>query len=69
MKSRTMRLAVFDLDYTIWKPEMYQLYGPPKLTPAPQNLSEKLQTLMRTTQSGMILTDRNGSQMQLFDGA
>ena len=26
-----LRLAVFDLDYTIWQPEMYQIHGPPQL--------------------------------------
>mmetsp|Transcript_26876 Transcript_26876/g.64111 ORF Transcript_26876/g.64111 Transcript_26876/m.64111 type:complete len:300 (+) Transcript_26876:314-1213(+) len=29
-----LRLAVFDLDYTIWQPEMYQLYGKPRLVAA-----------------------------------
>merc|ERR1711862_1005522 len=27
-----MQLVVFDLDYTIWEPEMYQIDGPPKLS-------------------------------------
>lgn len=28
-----LRLVVFDLDYTIWHPEMYQLCGKPRLVP------------------------------------
>lgn len=25
-------LAVFDLDFTVWAPEMFELWGPPSLT-------------------------------------
>jgi len=32
-----LQLVVFDLDYTVWQPEMYQINGPPKLTSIPPN--------------------------------
>jgi Acid Phosphatase len=34
---RNLRLVVFDLDYTIWQPEMYQLYSQPRLVPIDDN--------------------------------
>jgi len=67
-----MRLAVFDLDYTIWRPEMFQLYGPPKLTPTSKlggRLSPAALAEGRTVQEGMVLTDRDGDIMRIFDGA
>ncbi len=50
-----LRLAVFDLDYTVWKPEMYQIYGPPR---------------QKTTKgSKTVVTDRCGTEIEIFDGA
>ena len=68
----TMRLAVFDLDYTIWQPEMYQLAGPPKLIPAKRyakTLSPALWQETRTNTEGHILVDPYNSPMRVFDGA
>jgi len=75
-----MKLAVFDLDYTIWRPEMYQIRGPPKLTPIESrkltrrddyDLSTTLVALkeVQTTREGMMLTDRGGVPIRVFDGA
>ena len=70
-----MQLAVFDLDYTIWKPEMYQLSGTPKLTPISKlqkrktKLSDDLLRRARTTKEDHVLTDSSGSIIQVFDGA
>jgi hypothetical protein len=66
-----LRLAVFDLDYTIWQPEMYQLYGRPKLVPTPSNLSSNLVKETRTKHDGMILVDskRTNTPMRVFPGA
>jgi hypothetical protein len=71
-----MRLAVFDLDYTIWQPEMYQLSSIPKLTSveafakkrgggelSPAHLKQAI------TKNGMLLADKNNSLMRVFDGA
>jgi hypothetical protein len=78
-----MRLAVFDLDYTVWQPEMYQLYGPPKLVARPSD-SRSNGSRSRTTKSrhkhreegwtltnrkDMVLMDSQGSVMELFPGA
>jgi hypothetical protein len=58
----TLKLAVFDLDYTIWKPEMYQLSGPPKLTaisdPKNRRLTPSVLEEAKTRKDGYILTDR-----------
>jgi hypothetical protein len=67
-----MKLVVFDLDYTIWQPEMYQLYGPPTLKPASsvrQSFSSKILTEMKTIKEGMVLVDSSGSPMRVFHGA
>lgn len=49
-----IRLAVFDLDFTIWKPEMYEIDGPPK----------------RKTKGGTTtVTDRQNTEITIFDGA
>ena len=49
-----LRLAVFDLDYTIWKPEMYQIHGPPKL---------------KTKNGKQTVTDRSNTPITIFEGA
>lgn len=54
-----LRLAVFDLDYTIWKPEMYQIHGPPKLK------KEKTSDGPPKT----IVVDRSNTPITIFDGA
>ncbi|KAG7351255.1 magnesium-dependent phosphatase [Nitzschia inconspicua] len=67
---RSIRLAVFDLDYTIWQPEMYQLYGNPRLVKAEgHKLSaiEKHET--RTTEEDKIITDKSGTPIRVFSGA
>lgn len=69
---KLLRLAVFDLDYTVWQPEMFQLHGPPRLVEASQTKrkfpSEVLQEA-RTNQKGMILTDGGGMPIRVFSGA
>lgn len=74
-------LAVFDLDYTIWHPEMYQINGPPALVmecSASSQTSRKgmkkiskvaLTPWTKTVREGMIVADQNGTPMALFDGA
>lgn len=70
-----MRLAIFDLDYTIWQPEMYQLYGKPRLTPLEKNnRATRMSPLelreSRTIKEGHILTDGDrGSPIRVFEGA
>lgn len=68
-----LRLAVFDLDFTIWRPEMYQLNGAPKLTEIDsknnRKLSAKILEEARTIKTGHILTDRSHSPMRVFPGA
>ena len=68
-----MRLVVFDLDYTIWQPEMYQLYGAPKLRPMDsktnRTLSPSVLEEARTIKEGFILADNGGSPMRVFKGA
>ena len=68
-----MRLIVFDLDYTIWQPEMYQLHGAPTLTPMDskynKRLSAKILKEARTDKEGYILTDLSHSPMRVFQGA
>eukprot|EP00568_Trieres_chinensis_P010981 CAMPEP_0183291382 /NCGR_PEP_ID=MMETSP0160_2-20130417/827_1 /TAXON_ID=2839 ORGANISM="Odontella Sinensis, Strain Grunow 1884" /NCGR_SAMPLE_ID=MMETSP0160_2 /ASSEMBLY_ACC=CAM_ASM_000250 /LENGTH=200 /DNA_ID=CAMNT_0025452181 /DNA_START=130 /DNA_END=732 /DNA_ORIENTATION=- len=68
-----MKLAVFDLDYTIWDPEMYQLYGTPKLRPIDskpfKGLSPELLDEAKTNKDGYILADSSNSPIRVFKGA
>jgi Acid Phosphatase len=71
-----MKLAIFDLDYTIWQPEMYQLRGPPVLRSIDDIQKQKKQSYSQrvlqealTTSPNKVLVDRNGWMMQMFDGA
>lgn len=70
--NRMLRLAVFDLDYTVWQPEMYQLYGQPKLVKADADgrmLSTVEKHETRTTEEGKIIVDKSGTPMRVFTGA
>ena len=66
-----LRLAVFDLDYTVWQPEMYQLWGKPKLVPteSTRQLSPIILQEAKTKVNGHILIDPQGSPMRVFSGA
>jgi hypothetical protein len=74
---RRMRLAVFDLDYTIWQPEMYQMSSAPKLMSVDAfvdkrgkgGLSPAVLKQARTKTEGMVLADKHNSLMRVFDGA
>eukprot|EP00980_Cylindrotheca_fusiformis_P015919 scaffold4661_cov108-Cylindrotheca_fusiformis.AAC.2 len=67
---RTMlRLAVFDLDHTVWQPEMYQCYGEPRLTHPSSRVSDEIKQEARTTEEPMILVDSHGKPMRVFPGA
>uniref|UniRef100_A0A7S3L5V5 Magnesium-dependent phosphatase-1 n=1 Tax=Amphora coffeiformis TaxID=265554 RepID=A0A7S3L5V5_9STRA len=65
-----MKLAVFDLDYTVWKPEMYQLARTPKLVEASSKprLGAKIIHEAQTTTKGMILMS-GGEPIRMFKGA
>ncbi|KAL9182740.1 hypothetical protein ACHAXT_004019 [Thalassiosira profunda] len=74
-----MQLVVFDLDYTIWQPEMYQIDGPPKLISADDfrgKAKRKSRASPRqlpmgaaTIHQNKIATDRRGTPITVFDGA
>jgi magnesium-dependent phosphatase 1 len=70
-----LQLAVFDLDFCTWAPEMYQIQGPPILTPI-KSLEKKKRkkrslptNLSPTIQKGKTVTDRCGTPITLFEGA
>ena len=53
-----IELVVFDLDMTLWDPEMYQLRGTPTLVDAAEyKLSDKQLEESRTIHEGKILVD------------
>jgi hypothetical protein len=64
-----LELAVFDLDYTVWQPEMYQLYSKPELTEPSKNMSAQIRREAKTTKEGMVLVDKNSSPIRVFPGA
>ena len=77
-----MLLATFDLDFTIWRPEMYQLQGPPKLVSVNDFEGRKTRRKGRsfvvpslslkgssTIHVNKIATDRVGTPISVFDGA
>ena len=79
-----LQLIVFDLDFCVWKPEMYQIRGPPRLTnlksiqpkqPRKRKTNKQLQALSNlpkrptTNRKGMIVTDSAGTPITVFDGA
>ena len=74
-----MQLVVFDLDYTIWQPEMYQIDGPPKLISVDEfqgKQKRKSRAPPRSMPAGAatihqnkIATDRRGVPITVFDGA
>lgn len=74
-----MQLVVFDLDYTIWQPEMYQIDGPPKLISVDEfqgKQKRKSRAPPRSVPFGAttihqnkIATDRRGTPITVFEGA
>jgi hypothetical protein len=71
-----MRLAVFDLDYTIWRPEMYQLSGPPRLKHVGElprlrasHYTDAQLEEMRTKKRDHVLVDGSGTPLRVFPGA
>lgn len=74
-----MQLVVFDLDYTIRQPEMYQIDGPPKLVSVDEfqgKQKRKTRAPPRsiplgstTIHQNKIATDRRGVPITVFAGA
>lgn len=74
-----MQLVVFDLDYTIWQPEMYQIDGPPKLIGVDEFQGKQKRKSQippryiplgaRTIYENKIVTDRRGTPITVFNGA
>mmetsp|Transcript_12249 Transcript_12249/g.33970 ORF Transcript_12249/g.33970 Transcript_12249/m.33970 type:complete len:188 (-) Transcript_12249:113-676(-) len=65
-----MRLAVFDLDFTVWQPEMYHLYGTPKLVPVDSyKFSDEEISESQTREDGHLLSDRGRIPIRIFPGA
>jgi len=71
--------VVFDLDYTIWQPEMYQIDGPPKLISHDEFVGKQkrksrgsLREIPRgatTIHQNKLATDRRGVPITVFAGA
>ena len=74
-----MQLVVFDLDYTIWQPEMYQIDGPPRLVSLDEFQGKRkkkdrapprmIPPGSSTVHQNKIVTDRRGTPITVFDGA
>ncbi len=75
-----MQLVVFNLDCTIWQPEMYQIDGPPKLMSIDEFLGKRKRKFSspnlrpippgsNTIYQNKIVTDQRGTAIAVFDGA
>ena len=65
-----MELVVFDLDYTVWRPEMYQLHGKPVLTDIEQSrVTGSLRAETKTTKESTMLVDSIAQPIRVFPGA
>lgn len=64
-----LRLVVFDLDYTVWQPEMYELMGSPRLVRAPRDLCPRIRQEATTSSEEMILVDKERTPIRVFEGA
>jgi magnesium-dependent phosphatase 1 len=67
-----MQLVVFDLDYTIWQPEMYQIDGPPMLMSVDDFQRKRNRGHppgSDTILQHKIVTDRRGTPITVFEGA
>lgn len=90
-----LQLVVFDLDFCVWRPEMYQIQGPPILSnlqkmkdgikqPRKRKNNRNAKSIQKrgtrqqqlqlpkrptTNRKGMIVTDRAGTPITVFDGA
>lgn len=61
-------LVVFDLDYTVWHPEMYQLYSEPQLVDPSDRISKTVREEAKTKDPTKILVS-SGSPIRVFPGA
>mmetsp|Transcript_14148 Transcript_14148/g.21463 ORF Transcript_14148/g.21463 Transcript_14148/m.21463 type:complete len:218 (+) Transcript_14148:147-800(+) len=71
MEKAPLKIAVFDLDYTVWLPEMYELHGPPKRIKKkrPSNSFSNKDSNDEDDDGEYIVVDRSNTQIRLFHGA
>ena len=64
-----LRLVVFDLDFTVWQPEMYELMSRPRLVQTPKDVCPRVRQEATTTSENMILVDKEKTPIRVFEGA
>lgn len=72
MAAAPLKIAVFDLDYTVWLPEMYQLNGPPKQVKKRTSSQQGRNSTATSNDVGgneYIIVDQSNTQIRLFPGA